>query len=58
MWDIGRFFAVQEIEMSLVHLLKNYKIETVSGKKPVPIERIAGTISINCEDPLIFTPRK
>lgn len=54
----GRFFAVQEIQMSLVHLLKNYTIQTVSGKRPEPIKRIAGTVSTNCEDPLIFTPRK
>lgn len=55
---LGRFFAVQEIQMSLVYLLKNFDIDTVSGKKPYPVPTIAGTISTTCNEPLIFTPRK
>jgi hypothetical protein len=55
---LGRFFAIQEIEMSLVHILKHFDIKTASEKKPEPVMRIAGTVAINSEDPLIFTPRK
>lgn len=54
----GRFFAVQEIKMSLIHLLKNFDIKTVSGKKPTPTRRIAGTRVANCEEPLILTAKK
>ncbi|KAL9541263.1 hypothetical protein MBANPS3_009220 [Mucor bainieri] len=53
----GRFFAVQEIEMSLVHLLKHFDIDTVSGKKPYPVATIAGVFATNCEEPLVFTPK-
>ncbi|KAF1804691.1 CYP5312 [Mucor lusitanicus] len=53
----GRFFAVQEIEMSLVHLLKHFDIDTVSGKKPHPVPTIAGVVATTCEEPLVFTPK-
>jgi hypothetical protein len=55
---IGRFFAVREIEISLVYILKNYDVDTVSGKKPHPIANIGGTIATTCDEPLIFTPKK
>ncbi|KAG2200076.1 hypothetical protein INT47_007721 [Mucor saturninus] len=51
----GRFFAVQEIQMTLVYLIKNYDIKTVSGKRPQPICHIAGYMVINSEEPLVFT---
>ncbi|KAI8640968.1 cytochrome P450 [Parasitella parasitica] len=51
----GRFFAVQEIEMSLIYLLKHFDIDTVSGNKPYPVAAIAGAFATNCEDPLVFT---
>ncbi|KAI8061955.1 cytochrome P450 [Thamnidium elegans] len=54
----GRFFAVQEIQMSLVYLLKNFEIKTASGKRPEPVTRIAGTIATNCEEPLVFIAKK
>lgn len=57
-YNIGRFFAVQEIEMSLLYLLRNFDFDTVSGKRPFPVRTIAGVITRNCEDPLIFTPKK
>lgn len=44
--------------MSLVHVLKHYEVKTVSGKRPNPVQRIAGTFAINSEEPLVFTPRK
>lgn len=53
----GRFFAIQEIMMSLVYLLKHYDFDTVSGKKPHPISSIANITVTNCEEPLIFTPK-
>lgn len=51
----GRFFAVQEIQMTLVYLIKNYDIKTVSGKRPQPIAHIAGYMVTNSEEPLVFT---
>ncbi|KAG2210477.1 hypothetical protein INT47_002419 [Mucor saturninus] len=51
----GRFFAVQEIQMTLVYLLKNYDIKTANGKRPVPVQNVGGVMATNCEDPLIFT---
>ncbi|KAF1797439.1 cytochrome P450 [Mucor lusitanicus] len=53
----GRFFAIQEIMMSLVYLLKNYDFDTVSGKRPHPVSSIANITVTNCEEPLVFTPR-
>lgn len=53
----GRFFAVQEIEMSLIYLLKHFEIGTVSGKQPYPVANIAGIFATNCEEPLVFTPK-
>ncbi|GAN03790.1 cytochrome p450 superfamily protein [Mucor ambiguus] len=53
----GRFFAIQEIMMSLVYLMKNYDFDTVSGKKPHPVSSIANITVTNCEEPLVFTPR-
>lgn len=44
--------------MSLIYLLRNFDIETVSGKKPTPMRRIAGTRMTNSEEPLIFTAKK
>lgn len=54
---IGRFFAIQEIMMSLIYLLKHYDIDTASGKKPHPVSSIANIHVTNCEEPLIFTPK-
>ncbi|KAI8982138.1 cytochrome P450 [Mycotypha africana] len=54
----GRFFATQEIEMSLVYLLKNYDFNTVRNRKPYPITTIAGILNVNTQEPLIFTPKK
>ncbi|KAG2210040.1 hypothetical protein INT47_003476 [Mucor saturninus] len=54
----GRFFAVQEIQMALVHLFKNYDVKTVSGKRPQPVWYVAGYMVTNCEDPLVFTLKK
>ncbi|KAI7895834.1 cytochrome P450 [Mucor mucedo] len=51
----GRFFAVQEIQMTLIYLLRNYDITTVSGKPPKPVYSLAGYMSTNSEEPLIFT---
>ncbi|CEP15452.1 hypothetical protein [Parasitella parasitica] len=53
----GRFFAIQEIMMSLVYLLKHYDIDTVSGKKPHPVSSIGNITVTNCEEPLVFTPK-
>ncbi|KAI8051720.1 cytochrome P450 [Thamnidium elegans] len=53
----GRFFATQEIKMSLIYLLRNFDIKTVNGKKPTPMKRIAGTRITNSEEPLIFTTK-
>lgn len=53
----GRFFAVQEIQMSLVYLLKNFDVKVASGKRPVPVQRMGGVMNVNCEDPLIFTAK-
>jgi cytochrome P450 len=53
----GRFFAIQEIMMSLIYLLKHYDFDTVSGKKPHPVSSIANITVANCEEPLIFTPK-
>jgi hypothetical protein len=55
---IGRFFAVKEIELSLVYLLKHFDITTTSSKQPTPVCRIGGVIAMNSEEPLTFTPRK
>jgi hypothetical protein len=55
---LGRFFAVREIQISLVYLLKNFDIDTVSRKKPHPVPTIVGVISTTCDEPLIFTPKK
>lgn len=55
---LGRFFALQEIQMSLIYLLKNYDIDTVSGKRPDPINTIAGYMSTTCDDPLILTRKE
>ncbi|KAI7889564.1 cytochrome P450 [Mucor mucedo] len=51
----GRFFAIQEIQTTLVYLLKNYEIKTASGKPPVPVQRTLGFIATSPEEPLIFT---
>jgi hypothetical protein len=49
---------VQEIEMCLIYLLRNFDVQTVDGHRPKPVQTLAGTIAKNCEDPLIFTPKK
>ncbi|KAI9271880.1 cytochrome P450 [Phascolomyces articulosus] len=54
----GRFFAVHEIKMTLITILRRYDISTESGKKPVPGRYLAGTVSLNCEDPLVFRKKK
>ncbi|GAA5801963.1 hypothetical protein HPULCUR_007423 [Helicostylum pulchrum] len=54
----GRFFALLEIKMTLIYLLKNFHITTVSGKRPKPCKRLLGIRIMNSEDPLIFTAKK
>ncbi|KAI8142586.1 cytochrome P450 [Fennellomyces sp. T-0311] len=53
----GRFFAVHEIKMSLIVLLRRYDIATVSGKTPSPNRYLGGMISVTSEDPLILTKK-
>ncbi|KAI8343826.1 cytochrome P450 [Blakeslea trispora] len=54
----GRFFAIQEIQMSLVYLLKHYEVKTVDGKRPTPVKYLAGSFATNNNSPLLFTPRQ
>ncbi|KAI9473413.1 MAG: cytochrome P450 [Benjaminiella poitrasii] len=54
----GRFFAILEISMTLVYLLKHFDFNTLNGKRPQPLKNLAGIHMTYCEDPLIFTPRK
>ncbi|KAI8391452.1 cytochrome P450 [Radiomyces spectabilis] len=53
----GRFFAVHEIKLSLITLLRNYDITTANGKRPEPINYLGGIVAMNCTDPLVFTKR-
>jgi cytochrome P450 len=53
----GRFFAVLEIKMSLIQLFREYDITVASGKRPIPVNDLAGKVSVNCEEPLIFTKK-
>ncbi|KAG2200077.1 hypothetical protein INT47_007722 [Mucor saturninus] len=51
----GRFFAIQEIQMSLIYLFRNYDISTATGKPPKVLNTIAGYMSTTCDDALVFT---
>ena len=53
----GRFFAVHEIKLALITLLRQYTITTVSGKQPLPVQYISGVIARNCLDPLKLTKK-
>ncbi|KAI7897760.1 cytochrome P450 [Cokeromyces recurvatus] len=54
----GRFFAVLEISMTLVYILKSFDVNTLNGKRPYPVKNFAGIHVSYCKDPLVFTPRK
>ncbi|KAG0164864.1 hypothetical protein DFQ28_009584 [Apophysomyces sp. BC1034] len=54
----GRFFAVHEIKLSLVSLLRQYNITTLSGKTPQPVQFFGGSMVMTCNDPLLFTRKK
>lgn len=51
----GRFFAVQEIQLSLIYLFRNYDITTASGKTPNTLNTIAGYMSTTCDEAIVFT---
>ncbi|KAF7728267.1 hypothetical protein EC973_006441 [Apophysomyces ossiformis] len=54
----GRFFAVHEIKLSLITLLRRYDISTLSGQSPKPVHYFGGAMAMNCEDPLLLEKRK
>lgn len=53
----GRFFAVHEIKLSLITLLRNYEINTLSGKPPKPVQYLMGYVAVNSEEPIVFTKK-
>ncbi|KAI8885443.1 cytochrome P450 [Backusella circina FSU 941] len=53
----GRFFAVLEIKMSLIQLFREFDIKVASGRQPIPVNNLAGKVSVNSEEPLIFTKK-
>ncbi|KAI7857060.1 cytochrome P450 [Circinella umbellata] len=54
----GRFFAVHEIKMSLITLLRRFDVATASGKLPTPNRYLGGMIAQTSDDPLVFTKKK
>ncbi|CDH58333.1 cytochrome p450 [Lichtheimia corymbifera JMRC:FSU:9682] len=53
----GRFFAVHEIKLSLITLLRKYEINTLSGKPPKPVQYLMGYVAVNSEEPIVFTKK-
>ena len=54
----GRFFAVHEIKMSLITLLRRFDVATASGKQPNPTQFLGGMIAQTSNEPLVFTKKK
>jgi hypothetical protein len=54
----GRFFAIHEIKLVLVSLLKEYDIE-LRDKMPVdPVIYAIGMFALPNETPIVISPRK
>jgi hypothetical protein len=54
----GRFFAIHEIKIVLITLLKNYNIELRDKNKPVdPVVYAIGMFASPNETPIVITAR-
>ncbi|KAI9315675.1 cytochrome P450, partial [Dichotomocladium elegans] len=50
----GRFFAVHELKIVLITVLRNYHVSTASGKPPRPVHHLFGMVAVTSEEPLVF----